>query len=121
VTAFDDSAREHVAFSYPATPDGDRLRETVDAVVRCLTDDGAVGFAECSSQIGSSRMSLTMTLAPSLANRSAMARPSPDAAPVTTATFPSKRTRILLILYLYLKARKLIAALHLKQSENFKL
>ena len=46
VTAFDDTAREPVAFSYPATPDGDALRGAVDEVIRCLTDDGAVSFAE---------------------------------------------------------------------------
>ncbi len=46
VTAFDDTGREPVAFSYPATPDGDALRGAVDGVIRCLTDDGAGSFAE---------------------------------------------------------------------------
>ena len=33
VTAFDDTGREPVAFSYPATPDGDALRGAVDGVI----------------------------------------------------------------------------------------
>ena len=47
---------------------------------------------------GSSRRSPTTTYAPSSANRSAIARPSPDAPPVTTADRPSRRPPIALSL-----------------------
>src|SRR4051812_45102785 len=50
-----------------------------------------VGRWSSRSQIGVSRTSLTTTLAPSWAKRSAIARPRPEAAPVTIAVRPCKR------------------------------
>ena len=46
VTALDNSSTEQAAFSYPATSEGDELRETMNKVIRCLTNDGAVGFQD---------------------------------------------------------------------------
>ena len=46
VTAFDTTAVEQGAFSYAATPAGDELRDKVDAVILCLTDDGAIDFPQ---------------------------------------------------------------------------
>lgn len=46
VTAVDTTATERGAFSYAATPAGDALREKMDAVILCLTDDGAVGISD---------------------------------------------------------------------------
>lgn len=53
VTAIDSSATERGAFSYPATPAGDDLRQVVNAVVNCLTDGGRIGILEWLQSDGS--------------------------------------------------------------------
>lgn len=53
VTAIDTSATERGAFSYPATPAGNDLREVVNAVVTCLTDGGRIGILEWLQSDGS--------------------------------------------------------------------
>ena len=53
VTAIDTSATERGAFSYPATPAGDELRQVVNAVVTCLTDGGRIGILEWLQSDGS--------------------------------------------------------------------
>ena len=46
VTAIDAVITERGAFSYPNTEAGDRLRTAMDALLTCLTDDGAIGFPQ---------------------------------------------------------------------------
>src|ERR1700693_1146980 len=57
--------------------------------VHALPSAAAISCAACSS--GSRRRPISITSAPSAANRSAMARPIPWPAPVTTTFRPSKR------------------------------
>src|SRR5688500_18802882 len=56
-------------------------------------------ISEATSCPGSSARSATHTLAPSSAKRRAVSRPMPPAAPVTTATFPSRRPGISVLLH----------------------
>ena len=46
VTAIDTGNTESGAFSYPNTGEGDSLRGTMNNLIRCLTDNGNIGFAQ---------------------------------------------------------------------------
>lgn len=46
VTAVDTEVSEGGAFSYPNTPEGDHLRQTMNSLINCLTDNGSIGFPQ---------------------------------------------------------------------------
>lgn len=46
VTAVDTEVSEGGAFSYPNTPEGDQLRQTMNSLINCLTDNGSIGFLQ---------------------------------------------------------------------------
>ena len=46
VTAVDTEVSEGGAFSYPNTPEGDQLRQMMNSLIKCLTDNGSIGFPQ---------------------------------------------------------------------------
>ncbi len=46
VTAVDNETSEGGAFSYPNTQEGDQLRQTMNSLISCLTDNGSIGFSQ---------------------------------------------------------------------------
>ena len=62
VTAPADIAAEQSGFSYAATPEGDRLRNAMDAFIGCLTANRSIGFQQWSESDGNVFLQRALTL-----------------------------------------------------------
>ena len=62
VTEPADIPAEQSGFSYAATPAGDRLRNTMDAFIGCLTANRSIGFEQWSASDGNVFLQRAMTL-----------------------------------------------------------
>lgn len=62
VTAPADIAAEQSGFSYAATPEGDRLRNAMDAFIGCLTANRSIGFQQWSERDGNVFLQRALTL-----------------------------------------------------------
>lgn len=62
VTKPADIAAEQSGFSYPATPAGDRLRNTMDSFIGCLTANRSIGFQQWAASDGNVFLQRAMTL-----------------------------------------------------------